>query len=90
MQPAEKLSITLPSKLASMVRDKVDAGTYSSNSEVIREALRLLEEKDRMKLQKLEVLRAEITKGIESGSAGDLDFKDLRQKAKAQLNNEKK
>lgn len=89
MQTAQKLSITLPPRLASMVRDKVDKGTYSSNSEVIREALRLLEEKDRMQLQKLEALRAEITKGIESGSAGELDFADLRRKAKAQLSHEK-
>lgn len=89
MQPAEKLSITLPPKLANMVRDKVDAGSYSSNSEVIREALRLLEEKDRMQTQKLELLRAEIAKGIQSGSAGELDFTDLRRKAKAQLKREK-
>lgn len=90
MQNAEKLSITLPPKLASMVRNKVDEGSYSSNSEVIRDALRLLEEKDKMQAQKLEALRDDIGKGIESGSMGDLDFMALRRKAKAQLNREKK
>lgn len=89
MQNAEKLSITLPPKLANMVRNKVDEGSYSSNSEVIRDALRLLEEKDKMQAQKLEALRDDIRKGIESGSMGELDFVDLRNKAKAQLNREK-
>jgi antitoxin ParD1/3/4 len=40
MERAEKLSITLPASLARLVREQVEAGTYASNSEVIREALR--------------------------------------------------
>ena len=39
MDPAEKLSITLPANLARLVREKVESGAYASNSEVIREAL---------------------------------------------------
>ena len=40
MQTAEKLSITLPPEMVRIIREKVGAGIYSSNSEVIREALR--------------------------------------------------
>jgi len=40
MPTIEKLSIALPTEMATLVRRAVDAGEYSSNSEVIRDALR--------------------------------------------------
>ena len=46
MEPAEKLSITLPANLARIVRQKVESGAYASNSEVIREALRAWQERE--------------------------------------------
>ena len=51
MRPAEKLSITLPADMARMVRDKVQGGAYASNSEVIREALRRMEDEDERALR---------------------------------------
>lgn len=41
------LNVNLTPELEAMVRDKVATGLYSSASEVVREALRLMEEKDR-------------------------------------------
>lgn len=64
MSSVEKLSITLPHEMAQMVRDKVGSGAYSSNSEVIREALRLLQEKDMFKAQKLAALKEKIERSI--------------------------
>ena len=40
MPTVEKLSIALPEEMAAIVRNAVDRGEYSSNSEVIRDALR--------------------------------------------------
>ena len=40
MPTVEKLSIALPTEMAAIVRRAVQAGEYSSNSEVIRDALR--------------------------------------------------
>ena len=40
MPTIEKLSIALPTEMATLVRRAVDAGEYSSNSEVVRDALR--------------------------------------------------
>jgi antitoxin ParD1/3/4 len=40
MPTIEKLSIALPEEMASIIRNAVDRGEYSSNSEVIRDALR--------------------------------------------------
>lgn len=40
MPNVEKISIALPTEMAASVRQAVEAGEYSSNSEVVREALR--------------------------------------------------
>jgi antitoxin ParD1/3/4 len=67
MQNVEKLSITLPREMARSIRDKVAAGEYASNSEVVREALRLLQEQDTIKAEKLAALRHKINRSIEEG-----------------------
>jgi len=60
----EKLSITLTSELAALVRNKVAAGGYASNSEVVREALRALQEQDSLKARKLDWLRGKVEESI--------------------------
>ena len=47
MRSTRQLSITLPNDMADMVRSKVDAGEYASESEVIRDGLRALVARDR-------------------------------------------
>ena len=64
---AEKLSITLPPELAKMVRDKVKSGTYSSNSEVIRDALRLLQTQEAFQAGKLAALKEKVEHSLKSG-----------------------
>ena len=61
------LSISLTPQLEQMVRDKVESGMYNSASEVVREALRLLDEQEELRQIRLKRLRAEIQKGIDSG-----------------------
>lgn len=46
MRTTQQMSITLPLELAHMVKAKVQAGGYASESEVIREGLRALQERD--------------------------------------------
>jgi antitoxin ParD1/3/4 len=41
------MNVSLTPKLEEFVREKVDSGLYNSASEVVREALRLLDERDR-------------------------------------------
>jgi antitoxin ParD1/3/4 len=64
MQTTEKLSITLPTDMAQMVRGKVQTGAYASNSEVIREALRLMQERDGDRVHKLAWLREKIDRSL--------------------------
>ena len=65
------MNVSLTPQLEKMVRQKVASGLYNSSSEVVREALRLLEERDRIKALKLEALRKEIQKGLDSLDRGE-------------------
>ena len=62
----EKLSISLPVDMARKVRQRVEKGSYASNSEVIREGLRLLDERERERESRLDVIRAKIAEAAEN------------------------
>lgn len=47
MRTTQQLSITLPNDMADVVKAKVQAGEYASESEVIRDGLRALIARDR-------------------------------------------
>lgn len=65
------MNINLTPYLEGMVRQKVDSGLYTSASEVVREALRLMDEQDNFRAAKLELLRQDIRAGLNSGPASD-------------------
>ena len=48
MRTTHQMSITLPNEMASMVKAKVLAGEYASESEVIRDGLRALMVRDKV------------------------------------------
>jgi antitoxin ParD1/3/4 len=60
-------SYTLGEHFERFIKEQVDLGRYASASEVIRDALRLLEEEDQRRAATLEALRAEVAKGVASG-----------------------
>ena len=47
MRTTQQMSITLPNDMANVVKSKVQAGEYASESEVIRDGLRALIARDR-------------------------------------------
>lgn len=51
MPTIEKLSIALPTEMANLVRQAVHAGEYSSQSEVVRDALRDWTQKRNLRAQ---------------------------------------
>ena len=53
------MNVNLTPELETLVRRKVASGMYTSASEVVREALRLMEEQDQMRAVRLEQLRQE-------------------------------
>jgi antitoxin ParD1/3/4 len=49
------------------IREQLENGRYSSASEVVRDALRLLEEREQLRKIQLEELREKIREGMNSG-----------------------
>ena len=47
MRTTQQMSMTLPNDMANVVKSKVQAGEYASESEVIRDGLRALTARDR-------------------------------------------
>ncbi len=70
MPTIEKLSIALPAEMAALVRRAVDAGEYSSNSEVVRDALRDWTHKRNLREQSLSNLRKLWQEAVADDSEG--------------------
>ena len=70
MPNIEKLSIALPTEMAAIVRRAVEAGEYSSNSEVIRDALRDWTHKRNLREQSLAGLRERWQEAVADDSEG--------------------
>ena len=64
----EKLSINLAADMARKVRLRVENGSFASNSEVILEGLRLLDERERERDHRLDAVRAKINEAAETPS----------------------
>ena len=79
------MNVSLTEELANFVKAKVSAGRYASSSEVVREALRLMEKIERQEAEKLGLLRQAWQEGVDSGDAAALDFAALKQEARARL-----
>lgn len=58
------MNVSLTPELEQLVSEKVKTGRYTSASEVIREALRLLEEQDKLRHQHLAEIRQKIERGL--------------------------
>jgi antitoxin ParD1/3/4 len=79
------MNISLTHELESLVQEKVRSGLYHSASEVIREALRLLQDQEDLKRVRLDALRKEIAVGVaeaDSGQTKVLDMKAIKAKAR--------
>jgi antitoxin ParD1/3/4 len=80
-----KMNISLTPQLEALVKTKVESGLYGSASEVMRDALRLLEERDRRQFMRVEELRAEIKKGLDSGEPTPLDVGAIKARGRQRL-----
>jgi len=66
------MSIVLTPDVEQIIREKVQSGRYPSESVVIREVLRALEERDQDDATKLENLRREILIGLDQIDRGEV------------------
>ena len=65
------VNVHLTPELETLVQNKVKSGRYNSASEVVREALRLFEERDRIREFQIQELRKKINKGWASLEQGE-------------------
>ena len=77
------MNISLTPELEKLIKQKVASGMYHSASEVIREALRLLKERDEHHQMRIEQLRRDIQIGLDQIARGEVHdgeevFSELR------------
>ena len=77
------MNVNLTPQLEELVRAKVDSGMYTSASEVVREALRLMDEQDRLRQVKLDDLRRDVRLGLDSGKSEPWDAAAMKAKARS-------
>ena len=71
------MNISLPDNLATFIEREVAIGGYASQSEVVRDALRLLHREKASEQEKLEMLRRAVTVGLEDWRQGHVDDRPI-------------
>lgn len=82
-------SVTIGEHYERMLQSMVDSGRYSTVSEVIREGLRMVEEREQLRQAKLAALRQLIAEGDESGDPEVLDMAAIKAEARRKRNEKK-
>lgn len=85
MSNHSSLTVSLPEALEAFVRQRVASGRFASASDVVQEALTLLEGRERERDEALDEIRREIQLGIDQADAGQLRdgptvFAEIREK----------
>ena len=79
------MNISLTPKLEGFVKAKVRTGDYNSASEVIREALRVLQEREADRKVQMHALKRLIREGERSGDPVVWNPEGIKEKARARL-----
>ncbi|HXN47989.1 MAG TPA: type II toxin-antitoxin system ParD family antitoxin [Bryobacteraceae bacterium] len=66
------MNVSLTPELEQFVQSRVASGRFQTASEVVREGLRLLEERELAREMALKELRAKIRRAVEQADRGDL------------------
>lgn len=82
-------SYTIGAHFEKFAKDLVASGRYSSVSEVLRDGLRLIEEREKTREGQLEWLRAEIQKGVDSGDSEPWDIEEIKREGRRRLADER-
>ena len=65
-------SYSIGKHFEAFIEGLIESGRYSTASEIMRDGLRMVEEREQRRNAKLEALRAEIQKGFDSGPAEEV------------------
>ncbi|KQY44280.1 type II toxin-antitoxin system ParD family antitoxin [Rhizobium sp. Root483D2] len=75
-------SYTLGTHYEGFIRDLLESGRYASASEIVRDGLRALEEREQVRAAKMQVLKAAIDEGFASGESEPLDMDSIKVEAR--------
>lgn len=75
-------SYTIGEHYEAFARKLVESGRYASVSEVLRDGLRLMEEREQLREIKLKALKEAIQEGLDNGDGGPLDMEEIIREAK--------
>lgn len=70
------LNVSLTPQQEARIRDRINSGEYVSASEVVRAALRLLDQQEELRKMKLDELRREVMLGVAQAEAGEVEALD--------------
>lgn len=80
------MNVSLTPQLQGFVEAKVKSGRYQSSSEVIRESLRLMEQRDQANDTALAEVRRKVSVGLDQARRGELrDGEDVFARVRARL-----
>ena len=82
------MDVTLTPEFERLIHDKVASGLYTSEDEVIWEALRLLKDRDELRILAVEDLRREVQKGLDQLDRGEsvlLDAERIKAEGRRRL-----
>ncbi len=84
------MNVSVGRDFEEFVKRKVASGDYASVSEVVRDGLRLLKEKELLLEARLQALRSEIEKGIDQACNGEfLDGDKVMSELRTLIKNQK-
>ncbi len=81
-------NLSLPPDLEEFVSGAIASGKYSTQGDVLREALTLLRDRERLRELRLQELRKEVQLGLEQserGECGPLDLEDIKTEVRQRL-----
>ena len=71
------LTVSLTPQQAALIQSAVDGGTYASNSEIVREGLRLWQQQQEIRAMELGRLKRAYDEGMASGPGREIDAPTL-------------
>jgi antitoxin ParD1/3/4 len=83
MAQARTQTVSLGEHWNNLIESLLKSGRYASVSEIMRDSLRLLEEKEAN--SKLQALRNALVEGEQSGDAGELSMESIKLEAKKEV-----
>ena len=75
------MNVSLTPHFDDFIKNQLDSGRYHSASEMIRDALRLLEDREKQ----INRLSDDLQKGLDSGSSSPLDIEAIKRQGRKNL-----